>query len=439
MDDKNLNNIIDTDYTPITNDEHKFTHVSDNSSSQFDEQKIDHLDEQLNNLGHFDNGVVPPPPENRNNKKHKFSGKKFKGFGRKFLSFILIVIVAAASGTASSIATYKYLQKNSSTKSSTTTTQNGAVSFATVSSTQALTIPEIVSKVKTAVVSISTKIQSSFGTAGEGLGTGFIFSEDGYILTNYHVIEQADQITITFYDNTTAQAKLVNYDQNLDLAVIKIQGDVKVPGVVELGDSSSLQVGESVIAIGNPLGKELSNTVTSGIISAVNRKITSSDGTEQTYLQTDAAINSGNSGGPLLNASGQVIGINSAKISSGSSTENASVEGIGFAIPINIAKDKISDLTKQLLKLGIYTKDVTKEIAAQYNLPIGVYIQQIQEFSAAEKAGLKPGDVITQINGTTVSTTAEINTLKNKCNAGDVLTITVKRNNTDVTIKLTLE
>ena len=403
MDNKDLDNIVDTDYTHVTKDEN--------------------INNQSNDFDYFDNNPSSQTTQLENSaninddnfKRRKFNVKKF---GKKLLSFALIIVVSATTGVVSSVVTYKYLQKNSSTTPA-TTTQQGSVNFAQVkSSSEPLSIPEIVSKVKPAVVAISTKIQSNFGE-GEGLGTGFIFSADGYILTNYHVISSSDQISIMFSDNTTAKAKIVNYDKNLDLAVIKIQGDVKVPGIVELGDSSSLQVGESVVAIGNPLGKELSNTVTSGIISAVNRKIKAQDGSEQTYLQTDAAINSGNSGGPLLNVYGQVIGINSAKISGGDSTgENASVEGIGFAIPINIAKDKISDLTKQILKLGIYTRDVTKDLADQYNLPVGVYIQQVQEFSAAEKAGLRPGDVITEINGTKVSSVKDVDSIKNKSKAG---------------------
>lgn len=424
MDDKDLNNIVDTEYTHVTNDEN-----INNLSNDFDYFNN-------NNSKQTSSFESSTSINNDNFKRRKFDVKKF---GKKLLSLALIIAVSATTGVVSSVVTYKYLQKNSST-TSTNTAQQGAVNFAQVkSSNEPLSIPEIVNKVKPAVVAISTKIQSNFGE-GEGLGTGFIFSEDGYILTNYHVISSSDQISIMFSDNTTAKAKIVNYDKNLDLAVIKIQGDVKVPGLVELGDSSALQVGESVVAIGNPLGKELSNTVTSGIISAVNRKIKAQDGSEQTYLQTDAAINSGNSGGPLLNVYGQVIGINSAKISGGDSTgENASVEGIGFAIPINIAKDKISDLTKQILKLGIYTKDVTKDLAERYNLPVGVYIQQVQDFSAAEKAGLRPGDVITEINGTKISNVKDVDEIKNKSKAGDVLNITVRRDNKDITIKLTLE
>lgn len=435
MDDKNLDNIVDTEYTHVTNDENinslsnDFDYYNNNLNNEIS-------DPEHENYTNFNNNNF----NNTTPKKHKFIMPK--GLGKKILSISLVVIISATTGVVSSVATFKYLQKNSngsSTSTPSTTTQQGAVKFAPVkSSTEALSIPEIVNKVKPAVVAISTKIQSPFGE-GEGLGTGFIFSEDGYILTNYHVISSSDQISIMFSDNTTAKAKIVNYDKNLDLAVIKIQGDVKVPGIVELGDSSTLQVGESVVAIGNPLGKELSNTVTSGIVSAVNRKIKAEDNTEQTYLQTDAAINSGNSGGPLLNAYGQVIGINSAKISGGESSGNASVEGIGFAIPINVAKDKISDLTKQILKLGIYTKEITKDIADQYDLPIGVYVQQVQDFSAAEKAGLRPGDVITSINGTKITTVNDIDAIKNKSKAGDVLNITVKRDNKDVTIKLTLE
>ena len=178
---------------------------------------------------------------------------------------------------------------------------------------------------------VSTKtIQSVngwFQQETEGMGSGFIINEEGYILTNYHVIDGAKEVTVTLSDGREVTASVVNYDSDKDIAMIKINEEVKVPGVVELGDSDALQPGEEVVAIGNPLSKELSSTLTKGIISALNRNVETQSGVSTNLIQTDTAINAGNSGGPLINTKGQVIGINTLKASDGA-------EGIGFAIPI---------------------------------------------------------------------------------------------------------
>jgi serine protease Do len=299
-----------------------------------------------------------------------------------------------------------------------------------------LGVTDIVKKVGPAVVGISTYQDTSLYAEG----TGIIFSTDGYIVTNYHVVSSGNKYTATLSNNTTVNAKVVNYDATLDLAVLKITDNVKVPGVAQFGDSDKLQVGETAVAIGDPLGHQLSNSVTTGVISALNRQLDSQTTLQsqnaqdqiptQTYIQTDAAINEGNSGGPLINSLGQVIGINSSKIG------GTGVEGLGFAIPINVVKAKIQDLLKPMLTLGISSIDINARTAYRYNLPVGVYVQDVTTSSVAEKAGLKAGDVITKFDGKSVATVDEINSLKSKHKAGDTVKIEVSRSGEIITLNL---
>ncbi len=207
-----------------------------------------------------------------------------------------------------------------------------------------------------------------------------------------------------------------------------------MPGKVELGDSDSLQAGEQVIAIGNPLGKEYLGSVTTGIISAVNRGVALTEGGEKMNLiQTDTAINPGNSGGPLINSQGEVIGINTAKIGS------TGVEGIGFAIPINDATEKLDALVKQKIKFGIAVRNITEDLSKQYNLPVGIYIQSIEDFSIAQKGGLQPGDVITKIGKKNVKTVEELNKEKEAYSDGDSIPIEFVRKGQTMQATLVVE
>ncbi|MDE6102412.1 MAG: trypsin-like peptidase domain-containing protein, partial [Ruminococcus sp.] len=240
-----------------------------------------------------------------------------------------------------------------------------------------------------------------------GTGTGIIMSDDGYIVTNAHVIYdeseyqcgEAVEVSVVFSDESEHDAKIIAYDRETDIAVLKVNETGLTPA--EFGDSDDLRVGELVIAVGNPLGFDLFGSVTSGIVSAKNRKIDINE-KSMTLIQTDTALNEGNSGGPLLNSSGQVIGINSAKMSSSYGT--ASIEGLGFAIPINEAKIIIDDLinykyVKGRPQIGITTVDVTESVSRYYDIPLGVYVQSVQEGSAAALAGIQKGDVIIDIEG----------------------------------------
>ncbi len=279
-----------------------------------------------------------------------------------------------------------------------------------------------------------------------GTGTGVIISEDGYIVTNAHVIYDNEHggglsknITVSVNDDDTYDAEVIGYDTDSDIAVLKIKADDLT--AAEFGDSDALQLGESVIAIGNPLGFELKNTVTVGVISGKDRNISVND-ESLNLLQTDAAINAGNSGGPLIDKQGKVIGINSSKMSS--SYSEASIDNIGFAIPSNdvarIVKDLIDNghITSKC-KLGISCRDVDEAMASAYNLPVGVYVIKVNEDSAAEEAGLCYGDIITAIDGVEVKSVAQLNNQKNKHEAGDTVELTITRSGKEQKIKLTLD
>lgn len=361
-------------------------------------------------------------------------------------SYIIFgIICALLGGIASSFTSLYILPKTSFFKSSPlyenlaqqSSSSNGTYrASSVVATTQGLTIAEIAKKVGPAVVGVSTTSTTTSNFWGqsqesEGMGSGIIFNNDGYILTNYHVISGAQKITVILSNKKEVSAKVVNYDSSMDIAVIKINEKVTLPGVAELGNSSDLQVGDSVIAIGNPLGKEFLGSVTSGIVSALNREVQVEDNKTQTLIQTDAAINPGNSGGPLVNSQGQVIGINSSKISGG-------VEGIGFAIPIDLVKPKISSLSKPILMLGITCTDVPSQDASENNVPQGVAVIQVNSSSPAQKAGIQAHDIITKFDGKTVKTTDELNSIKASHKSGDKINIEVYRNGETKSLTLTL-
>lgn len=276
-------------------------------------------------------------------------------------------------------------------------------------------------------------------------GSGIIISTDGYILTNNHVVSsasnssfyslgEASKIIVNLYnDSTEYEAKIVGTDEQTDLAVIKIEKDGLT--AAELGDSDSVQVGEFSMAVGNPLGMQ--SSITAGVISAVNRDVTDSDGKTYKLIQTDAAINSGNSGGALVNSKGQVIGINTLKVA------QEGVEGMGFAIPINSAKPIYEDLIQynkvRRPYIGITGRDLGQVTAQRNNLVEGIYVVSVEEFSAAEKAGIKAGDVIVKADGTDVKTMDELNAVKNNHNIGDQMTIVVNRNGEEKELTLTLQ
>ena len=345
--------------------------------------------------------------------------KKKRRNGKGIAKYIALALICSlCGGVIGSGVTYFVTGKNVSGNSSGNTVIVDPVSFATDST--ALSAAEIYQKVAPAVVMVSTKtiqpVNGWFKQEAEGMGSGFIINTDGYILTNYHVIDGANEVTVTLSDGNEVTASVVNYDSDQDVAMIKINEDIEVPGVVELGDSDALQPGEEVLAIGNPLSKELSSTLTKGIVSALNRSIETETGVSTNLIQTDTAINSGNSGGPLINTKGEVIGINTLKASDGA-------EGIGFAIPINDVKVKIDSLSKPILNLGVSIRVIDESWSKKLKMEEGLYIVEVTEFSPAEKAGLKGGDLIVKVDGTRIKTFEELQEIKNSKEDGDSINI----------------
>lgn len=312
-------------------------------------------------------------------------------------------------------------------------------------------ISTVASKVGPSVVSIMTKTQaqSYFGTQTvDGAGTGIIISKDGYILTNKHVVSDSQSVTVVSSDGTTySDVKVVGTDPLNDLAFLKING-VSDLTAATLGDSSSVRIGQKVVAIGNSLG-EYQNTVTSGIISGTGRPVTASEGsgsgateTLTDLLQTDAAINPGNSGGPLTNLSGQVIGINTAV------AEDA--QGIGFAIPINSSKGIVKNLLKtgkiERPYIGVNYVTITPEVAKQYNLSVkkGAYVHSdsgsaVMSGSPADKAGVKDGDIITKVGDIEVGERGSVASLVSEYSIGETVQLTILRDGKTITVDVTLQ
>lgn len=373
-------------------------------------------------------------------------------------------LMAMALVSAGSIGIYKQIAEVPAESTSVTSTVNAdAMGFIRTENggSAELTTEEVVEKVLPSVVGIKSDFTMTsnnnsgyfFGYSmpaertSTGTGTGVVLTEDGYIVTNAHVIYDsqygaglADEISVILEDDSTYSAEVVGYDTDCDLAVLKIEADGLTPA--EFGSSSALKLGETVTAIGNPLGFELRNTVTRGIVSGLDRNITINE-KSMNLIQTDTAINSGNSGGPLINKYGQVIGINSSKMSSSYSGE-ASIEGIGFAIP----SDEVSSIVEDIMtygyvtgkpQLGISCQDVTETISRMYNMPVGVYIVEVTEGSASDKAGLKSGDIITKVDGTAVTSYQELNAQKNLHSAGDKIEITCIRNGIEQKTTVTLD
>ena len=378
--------------------------------------------------------VVYSSGKDNNNDTYNFQEphvktKKKRGFNKTIAG---VIVCTLCSGFIGSGVTYLALKDN---LTQTKTINVNPSKFDTKS--EALSATEAYNKVAPAAVVVSTKsvTQGYFMHTQEveGIGSGFIINEEGYILTNYHVIQGAQEISVTFSNDVTTTAQVVNYDENQDVAMIKITDEnVEIPATVELGDSDALQPGEEVIAIGTPLSTELSSTVTKGIISATSRSVAVESGVTMNLIQTDAAINAGNSGGPLVNTKGEVVGINSSKIS------GEAVEGIGFSIPINDIKDKIESLSKPILNLGISVRTIDEALSKQLNMEQGLYVVEVTEFSSAEKAGLKAGDIIVKADGNRITTFDEFKAVKNGKEEGDEISLEVIRNGESKTINVKL-
>lgn len=368
--------------------------------------------------------------------------KHHSGAGRVVALILSCAVISAACGFGGAI-----LAQNSSSTGKTTVQQSSrtatAVNVKKVDGQTLMTPAEVYASTVNSVVSINCSAVSTniFGqqTESASSGSGFIYTADGYIVTNQHVVANASSINVTLYNSDTYPATLVGSDSDYDVAVLKIDA-TDLPAVT-LGSSTDVNVGDTVLAIGNPLG-ELTFSMSSGIVSCVNRAI-NVEGTPFNMIQVDASINPGNSGGPLMNLYGEVVGIVSAKYSSYADT---TVEGLGFAIPINDVQSIISDIMENgsvtdKAYMAITAGTMTQQMAAQYkiNATEGVFVYSVEDGGAGDKAGLKLGDVITKLNDTQITSMEDLSAAKKGFKAGDTVTLTVLRDGQEITTQLTFD
>jgi serine protease Do len=394
----------------------------------FDKDKQENDNLQQENL--LENKIEEPKPINNYEQYEPKSHRKENYRRHLGLSYLAIGIIGAMIGgfiMAAVAPTYLFGKVIPYPQNKVDTTQLGQQ--VVINPSNDITVASAVSmKVKPAVVGISTiSIETNiFGNTRptEGVGSGFVVDSRGYIVTNAHVVgDNPKEITVYFIDGKELAAEVLWKDTTLDMAVIKVDA-TNLP-IVELGDSDTIQVGELAIAIGNPLGLRYDRTVTQGIISGLNRTIqVSQTDIMEDLIQTDAAINPGNSGGPLINSLGQIIGINTAK---------ASAEGLGFAIQINIAKPIISQLINEgkfqatYLGIGLLDREIAGYLDTGIEIKSGIYITSVLQGFAADKAGLKPEDIITHVDGIEVNTMVKFKSVLYSKKPGDKVTIKYER------------
>ena len=403
----------------------------DTRSASGDGQSRPTVDEQLN---HFESGrrEQPPVQEMKPVKKNRM--------GLKIAA--LALVCALLGGAVGGGVVWAVGNGGSGTEVNVSSRPATAVAIKTVDGKNAMTDAEVYAAGVNSVVSINVTGTNGTNFFGQPVktasaGSGFVLTKDGFIVTNYHVVKNADTVKVTMYNGDEYDAKYVGGDEDYDIAVIKVEAaDLQA---VTLGDSDKLNVGDHVLAVGNPLG-ELTFSMSGGMVSSVNRAINVS-GTPFNMIQTDASINPGNSGGPMFNQYGEVVGIVSAKYSSYS---NSSVEGLGFAIPINDVFAMIQDImTNGYITnkpyLGITGGSMTEQMAAQYRYDIkeGVFVYSVEEGKAAQKAGLQMGDVITKVDDHDIKSMEDLTAVKKQYAAGDTSTLTVYRGGQTITVELT--
>ncbi len=397
------------------------------------------------------NAQTPHQPQKPVAKK-----KKGKGVFKKILAALLIIVFAFSSGLFGGLlgagVIYLITDDNSvsqfpfgddhdgNTDIQVGDRDNAVIDVNKIDTSKQMTAAEVYAANVNSTVGITTSITTNYWgytTTSAASGSGFIYSDDGYIITNYHVIEDSSSISVSFYDGTSADAKLVGYDESNDVAVLKVEANNLKP--VILGNSDNLNVGDPVLAIGNPLG-ELTFSLTAGTVSALDREVTFSGGLTMNLIQTDCAINSGNSGGALFNLYGEVIGVTNAKYS-GNSSSGATIDNIGFAIPINHVRSIVDSIIQHgyVIKpfIGVTIGNVSEE-SLGYGLPQGASVQGIVEGSPAEEAGLKVSDIITHIDGEEISGASDLKKAVSASNPGDKLKLTVWRRGETLELTITI-
>ena len=397
-----------------------------------------------NNIENTTNQVITPNVSSLNT-----APKKTKGIAAKVVALALCCSLVGGAAGAGGVLVLNRLNGTDTATVSTRSKEDstmvvGSRDGASLKVTSAdtsdeLTASEIYANNVNSTVGITTKIQANYygyQTEASSAGSGFILTDDGYIVTNYHVVDGATEIKVATYDNQSYDAKLIGYDESNDIAVLKIEAKGLTP--VILGDSDDLNVGENVVAIGNPLG-ELSFSLTSGSVSALNRKVTVNK-IAMNLIQTDCAINSGNSGGALFNSHGEVIGITNVKYSNTGDSTTASIDNIGFAIPINSVRSIITSIIEkgyiEKPYIGVSVYDLQSDY--QNNIIQGAVVYEVEKDSPAEDAGLQKDDVITAVNGTKITGTADLRSILSQGSEGDKFTLTVYRDGETMKIKVVL-
>ncbi len=409
-----------------------------NDQNGFDNNGVYHYNYTSQHSDPWDRAqqIPPSPPE---------APKKKKGGAGKAVALVLCCALVGGGAGVGGAAAYDAL--NSAPRNETVIYRNEvdptAVQVKQANGLTPMSLSEINAAYADSAVCISVQAvtqQGWYQYETSGAGSGFIISQDGYIVTNYHVIDGANSIKVTLNNGETYDAKLVGGEELNDVAVLKIDGISGLKPVV-IGDSDDLVVGETVCTIGNALGT-LSFSMTSGAVSATGRSVTMSDGTVMNMIQTECTINSGNSGGPLFDSYGRVVGITSAKLSNNGQSSQAAIEGIGFAIPINDVIDIITDFMQYGYVTGrpymgiLQPATVTDQWKQTFGWPGGVYVNDVDPGSCAETAGIRRGDIITKMGDTEITDANQMVSVKNSYKAGDTVTIEVYRSGE--TLKLTL-
>ena len=395
-----------------------------NDQNGFDSSGVYHYNYSVQPSDPWEQGRQPPTPPPQPPKK--------KGGAGKIVALVLCCALVGGGAGVGGAAAYSAL---TSTPQGETTIYRNEVDPTAVKVRQVDGL--------TPMSSVQAVVrQGYYQYETSGAGSGFIISQDGYIVTNYHVIDGATAIKVTLNNGETYDAKLVGGEELNDVAVLKIDGITGLKPVV-LGDSDDLVVGETVGTIGNALGT-LSFSMTSGAVSATGRSVTMSDGTVMNMIQTDCTINSGNSGGPLFDSYGRVVGITSAKLSNNGQSSQATIEGIGFAIPINDVIGIITDYMQYGYvtgrpSMGIQVATVEDQHRQLFGWPAGVYVNSVEEGSCAQAAGLKQGDIITRLGDTEVATVNELSSAKNHYKAGEAAQLTVYRAGEEITLTIVFD
>lgn len=398
------------------------------------------------------------PQKPKKVKKPKKSGGVFK----KILCVFLAIVVALGCSVLGGIAGVKYMEYTAEEEDGKQSSRDdgsqkddlndgssdvfegdrdsSVIDINKIDTDQIMTPAEVYALNVNSTVGITTSITTNYWgytTTSAASGSGFIYSDDGYIITNYHVVEDSSSISVSLYDGTTLDAELVGYDESNDVAVLKVDKKGLTPVII--GDSDNMNVGDSVVAIGNPLG-ELTFSLTAGTVSALDREVTFSGGITMNLIQTDCAINSGNSGGALFNLYGEVVGITNAKYS-GNSSSGASIDNIGFAIPMNHARSIVDSIIENgyVIKpyIGVTIADVSEE-SQGYGLPSGASIQGVVEDGPAAEGGLQKNDIVTHVNGEKIDSSSDLKTMVSQCKPGDVLELTIWRKGETMEVRVTV-